>query len=418
MKKQLLITALAMALIGFSLFAPSSKAQDGYAGMPGAYLHTGVGARALSMGKAYTALAKDATAIYWNPAGLADQDPFQIYAMHSVLFMDTNLDFFAVTAPTKAMGNFGLGVIAFTSSEFDQRSLLNEELGNFNMADMALMFSWSKMMYRGIAVGINYKLVTQKVLEFSGVGHGMDVGVKTRLLDKLDVGVVVMNAMSPKMTLVEESENFPTQFRFGIASSFMHDKLVVSSDIAQVAGWGAMDFNFGIEYQALDNFALRAGSESGRFTLGVGFSFKQYGIDYSSASVSELGTNHRFAMKYSYGGFGVKATSNPAIFSPLGETNISRIKLNVKSRSAVTKWKLELVDKTGMVVRQFSDEGVIPEELIWDGRDNVGNLVADGKFYYRFEVLACDGKNFYADGLLVTIDTRGPEGVLGSANEN
>ena len=35
------------------------------------FLKIGVGARAIGMGSAYTAVANDATAIYWNSAGLS-----------------------------------------------------------------------------------------------------------------------------------------------------------------------------------------------------------------------------------------------------------------------------------------------------------------------------------------------------------
>ena len=39
------------------------------------FLKIGVSARAAGMGSAYTAVANDATAIYWNPAGMAAVRP-------------------------------------------------------------------------------------------------------------------------------------------------------------------------------------------------------------------------------------------------------------------------------------------------------------------------------------------------------
>ena len=83
MKNKLTFITTFTIIFFFSILF-SAQAQDGLAGMPGTYLHMGVGSEALSMGKAYTAIAHDATAIYWNPAALADQNPYQVYFTHSV----------------------------------------------------------------------------------------------------------------------------------------------------------------------------------------------------------------------------------------------------------------------------------------------------------------------------------------------
>lgn len=394
-------------------FVSNGNALTGEAGMPGTFLHMGIGARALGMGKAYTALSNDATAIYWNPAGLALQDKFQIYGMHSALFMDTQFDYVAGVAPTLDYGTFGFGVLTLSSEGFEQRSMLNEELGEFGMRDLATFISWSKELSQGISVGINYKLISQKIFDVSGIGHGVDLGFKKRMFDRLELGLMFTNLIKPKIKLVNQAEVFPMQFRFGAATRFMDDKLTISSDVAKIAGWGSTHLNFGVEYQALNYVALRSGMEEGRFTVGVGFNFRQTGIDYSSARFSELGTNHRFAVNYTFGGFGISAIAKPKIFSPMSENNIAQIELNAKTRSAVTEWVLEIIDNEGRLVRQYSNKGEIPEKVIWDGRDNNGILVKDGTFGYRFDIITIDGKNSHADGSLVTIDSQGPEGTLG-----
>ena len=47
------------------------------------YLKIGVDARASAMGDAYTSLAEDAAATYWNPAGLANASSNSIILMHN-----------------------------------------------------------------------------------------------------------------------------------------------------------------------------------------------------------------------------------------------------------------------------------------------------------------------------------------------
>lgn len=395
----------------------TSMGQDGRAGMPGAYLHMGVGARALGMGRAYTAVANDVTAIYWNPAGLAGQDPYQLYFMHSILYLDTSMDFLAASAPTKSFGSFGLALLALSSGEFEQRTALNEVVGNFSTRDLAFLLSWSKQISGNFSVGLNYKLVNQKILDFSGSGHGFDLGVKYRFFERLDAGVTIANLLKPKVQIAERSDSYPTQFRAGLATTFLEDKLIVSVEMSKISGWGKTEMHFGGEYTLMNNVALRLGVDDESLTFGAGFSFDRFDVGYSNASKSDLGTSHRFALHYAFGGFGVNAGAVPRVFSPAGELNVTRINLNVRSRTDVRRWEFEITDAQDKVVRHFSAEGAPPEEIVWDGRDASGALVADGDFRYDFDVVTTDGKQLNSNGDLVTIDTRGPEGLITTGDE-
>ncbi len=383
--------------------------------MPGTYLHMGVGAQALGLGKAYTALASDATAIYWNPAALANQNPYQVYFMHSVLFFDTNFDYLAGSIPTRKLGSFGLGLMYLNSGDFDQRNELNEELDSFGINDLAFLFSWSRELFKGFSAGLNYKLVTEHILEYSGVGHGFDLGLKTRFFDRVDAGLMFLNLIPPRVKLAYESQTYPMQIRLGAAMAFLENKLVVSADVGKIMGWESAMLNIGAEYRVMNNYAIRAGVNNGRLTLGVGFMLNQMGIDYGHKNVAEFGLNHNFAVKYAFGGFGVNAKAFPEIFSPVGEQNISHITLSAKSRSAIVQWSFNIIDKKGNIIRSFSERGLLPEEIVWDGRDDSGVLVEDGKYKYRFEIWTLDGETLKDEGMLVSIDTKGPSGTLGLA---
>ncbi|MBN2538326.1 hypothetical protein JXB37_08640, partial [candidate division WOR-3 bacterium] len=56
-----------VVLLGLALVGPAT-AEEG--GLPGAMLMYGPGPRSLAMGKAFTAVADDAQAGYFNPGGL------------------------------------------------------------------------------------------------------------------------------------------------------------------------------------------------------------------------------------------------------------------------------------------------------------------------------------------------------------
>jgi len=70
-------------------------------GAAGLFLRMGVGARALGMGGAFTAIADDPSAAYWNPSGLAQIHNFQFEFMNVNLPFDRTFNYFSATLPLK-----------------------------------------------------------------------------------------------------------------------------------------------------------------------------------------------------------------------------------------------------------------------------------------------------------------------------
>jgi hypothetical protein len=398
------------------LGAPSS-AQEGLGGMPGAYMYMGVGARALGLGGAYTAIANDATAVYWNPAGLADQNPFRVSFMHAVLFMDTSLDFFAASAPTERYGSFGAALMALNSGGFEQRTALNEVVGNFNTRDVSIMASWSKQFMGNLSLGLSYKFVTQKILNYSGSGHGLDVGLKTLLFDRLSAGLVFRNLIQPNVILATDDQNYPMQMGIGASTFIINDQVLVSAEVSKISGWGEMVYHFGAEYRVMNQAAIRIGANKNSFTFGAGFNFNALDFGYSNVGGSDLGSSHRFSIDYAFGGFGVDADAYPRIFSPAGEQSVTRIRLKAKSRDQIENWMFVILDAKGKSIRQFTQSGQPPKEIVWDGRDGMGSLVKDGQFKYVFNIKTVEGRVMNSEGKLVTIDSSGPQGVFASSEE-
>jgi len=69
------------------------------------FLKIGVGARAVAMGGAFSAVADNIDAIYWNPAGLSRLEKREFTASHAEMFESTRLDFLAYAHPT-SQGTF------------------------------------------------------------------------------------------------------------------------------------------------------------------------------------------------------------------------------------------------------------------------------------------------------------------------
>ena len=155
------------------------------------FLNLGVGARALGMGKVQVSLADDATAGYWNPAGLANQThKYDGVLMHSELFSGVvKNDYAAFSMPLDDKSAIGVSVLRLGVDNIaDTRNLINEygyidysKIEYFSGADYALLLSYARKVSRveGLSVGANGKIIYRNIGKFAtGYGFGIDAGVQ------------------------------------------------------------------------------------------------------------------------------------------------------------------------------------------------------------------------------------------------
>ena len=74
-----LLKKMVMILLASSILASPVRADVDFDYLHGSDLGMGIGARAISMSGAFTAVADDASAVFWNPAGLAQLADNQVY---------------------------------------------------------------------------------------------------------------------------------------------------------------------------------------------------------------------------------------------------------------------------------------------------------------------------------------------------
>ena len=155
------------------------------------FLNIGVGARALGMGKVQASLANDATAGYWNPAGLVNQThKYDGVLMHSELFSGVvKNDYAAFSMPLDDKSAIGVSVLRLGVDNIaDTRSLINEygyvqydKIEYFSVADYALLLSFARKVgsIEGLSVGANAKIIYRNIGKFAtGYGFGIDAGVQ------------------------------------------------------------------------------------------------------------------------------------------------------------------------------------------------------------------------------------------------
>ena len=81
------------------------------------FLSIEVGSNAVGMGGAYTSIANDATAMYWNPAGLSFHDTKEVYFNHANWIADISFDYFGITFPMNNKSVLGFNLTSVTMDE-------------------------------------------------------------------------------------------------------------------------------------------------------------------------------------------------------------------------------------------------------------------------------------------------------------
>jgi hypothetical protein len=155
------------------------------------FLNIGVGGRALGMGNVQAAIADDATAGYWNPAGLLRlRQKYNVSLMHSELFAGiAKNDFASFAMPLDTNSALAVSVIRLGVDDIaDTRRLQNEygyiqydSIRFFSVADYAMLLSYARRsnLVEGLTLGANAKIIYRNVGEFANAyGFGVDVGAQ------------------------------------------------------------------------------------------------------------------------------------------------------------------------------------------------------------------------------------------------
>jgi hypothetical protein len=299
------------------------------------YYRAGAGARAEGMGNAAAAAAEDVTAVYWNPAGLAELTRPELQVMHSERFAGAvNVDFLGAAVPRGRAAAFGvalyrLGVdgIPITRLTFpdqplgawvtgpDGRTRLNVPIVEKTVDDqeLALVFAAASRRSDRLSVGLNLKTVYKSVGGQTAWGLGFDLGALLRPWKSLRVGAVIKDATTTLLAWREgRTEAVPPRFRAGLAYpvSVRLFRIVPALDLETgfsrlgrasqwSSAWMDAEAHAGLEIAYRDRVSLRAGANAGRFTAGAGFRISSLHVDYSFSSHQDLGPGHRLSANFS-----------------------------------------------------------------------------------------------------------------------
>ncbi len=329
---KVMMAIVMIVALGFSTAAEAAKVSQ--AGV--LFLKINPGGRPGGMGEAFVAVADDATATYWNPAGLAYIKKNELTLMHvnwlpQFKFSDLYYDYVSFVHEVPEWGTFGGNIVFLNLGESQRTDEKGNDQGTFQSYEMAVTGSYGSTISENTALGVNMRFIFSHLSDRGagaekGSGEATSVGVDIGWLydtpiKKLRLGANLSN-MGPKVAYIDraQADPLPTNLKFGFAYKLVDspynsltfvgdiDKELVRVDeqgdsdefyLALASAWSDGDliesliFHTGVEYWYSDLIALRFGywnDELGKvkpITFGASLKYSTYRFDFSYVNAGE-----------------------------------------------------------------------------------------------------------------------------------
>ena len=307
------------------------------------------GAKQAGMGEAYSAIADDASAGYYNPAGLAFQDRNvkNLQFMHTnwlpALADDIYYEYLGYSQYAEGWGNFAFNIVYFNLGEQARTSSVSSDIiGKFHSFEVVGSGSYGTTMTDNLSLGLTLKVIYSKLADTGqeaergkgiGTSFGLDFGAMYKTpLDGLTMSAVIHN-LGPKISYIDVTQADPLPLNFVLGAAYIpfeneFNKLTFALDVykplvrrngspveALYKGWydedkefEQVDFKFGTEYVYNNFMALRAGysyDKDGELkspTFGVGVIWDRMNVDiaYYAGRDNPMQDSMRFSFAYNF----------------------------------------------------------------------------------------------------------------------
>jgi|Deesub1362B_J571_1020462.scaffolds.fasta_scaffold02665_1 hypothetical protein len=302
------------------------------------FLEIGVGARAIGMGGAFVGTASDASALYWNVAGIARLNQPEVLLVHTKWLADMKFDFAGFVLPLGSFGTLGGSITALSMDDMMVRTVERPQgTGEFFSAgDLAIAISYARNLTDRFAIGFTGKYVQQNIWKETAHGFALDVGtyfvtgfhgmrigamlynfgtdMRLRGKDLLVYHDVDPNKLGNNDRIFASLETdawpMPLMFQIGVAGELVQNSThrITAAIDAMHPSDNTESLNLGAEYAFREMFFLRFGyrnlflkdSEEG-FTFGAGFTQRFLGnvrvrLDYAYADFGRLLNTQRISL--------------------------------------------------------------------------------------------------------------------------
>lgn len=297
----------------------------GQAGTSGAqFLKIGAGARAAGMAEAFSAVADDPYALFYNPAGITNVRVPQVGAAHTSYFQGANYEVGAFAYPLPggrgkehSRDVVGFAIYNLSVADIERRSGdTAQPNGYFGAGDYSYNLSYARRLDRTLGVGVTGKIIHQTLDSFSSTAFGLDAGTqwtpRPDAARPITFAAVVRNIGTRPKYAGNESDPLPMGFTIG-AGAPVYKNLIADIDVTKYRDTD-LYVSAGTEYRHAfaDELVgkLRLGYSSIRrkqdgfngLALGAGMDFHRVGFDFAWVPYGDLGDTFRFSLQIKFDG--------------------------------------------------------------------------------------------------------------------
>jgi hypothetical protein len=319
--------------LGVLLLSPTIVFSQEDGGVVSPILSYSVGARGYSMGGAFTALADDTTASWWNPAGLVEIHRQEIAAYFESLYVGSTLAFLGYSYPIWNVGVASGSVMYLGTSDipgFSEPSLgVHQQTANYSAYQLLINLSFAQKLsfYKKFAPFLKYfdagatlKFLTAGTTSVGRFGVGLDLGLKyypTHITDpkwewfkNFVFALKINNALPPTVQFNSQRDWYIWDLNLGILYRTLYDTLNLELDFKQTLFRNTPPQpRIGAEYTIYRIVKVRAGFianvstpvPTGEFAAGLGLNFEDFRFDYAFGYNFDLGAVHHISATYSFG---------------------------------------------------------------------------------------------------------------------
>jgi hypothetical protein len=259
-KNKMRVVLSCCVLTAMLALMPAKSFAQGEAAVP--FLLLAPDSRFSAIGESGTGLADNASAIFWNPAGIAFLSGTEVSITHSNWLPQFNLDLFYdyLTFRTyleELSGNVTASVTFMNFGEFIRTGDDPTPLGTFRAYDAALTLGYATKLHPDWGVGVNFRIIHSRLSD-KPTGEEQGEGVATsvsfdlsgmwrpaylnifgwELENRLSIGANLSN-LGPKITYIDQAQSdpIPTNLRLGFAFQIFNDEfnsLVYTLDFSKL----------------------------------------------------------------------------------------------------------------------------------------------------------------------------------------